>query len=57
MHPIEKYIELEQYKWVPDAMVWETERTIILKVSNIDKFMTIDNLNETDFYYLRMRIN
>jgi hypothetical protein len=54
---IEKYIELEQYKWFPDAMFWETEETIILKVSNIDECGTTDKLKETDFYYLRMRIN
>ena len=54
---LQKYIELEQYKWFPDAMFWETENTIILKVSNIDKCVTIDNLKEIGYYYLRMRIN
>ena len=55
---IEKYIELDQQIWAPIEMFWETEKAIILRVADTKK---LDNENgvrkETDFYYLRLKIN
>ena len=55
---IKKYIELDQQIWAPTEMFWETGKAIILKVANTKQF---DNENgvpkDTDFYYLRLKIN
>lgn len=52
-----KHLELDQQIWAPDDFVWETENSLILKVAAVDKFMNENGMpNESDFYYLRLRI-
>jgi len=52
-----KHLELDQQIWVPDEFVWETDNSLILKVSEVEKFMNENGQpNENDYYYLRLQI-
>ena len=54
---ISKYLELDQQIWVPVDFVWETDRSLIMKVADIDKYMNENGrTNDSDFYFLRLRI-
>lgn len=54
---IVKHLELDQQIWAPDDFVWETDNSLILKVSAVDKCMNDNGQpNENDFYYLILRI-
>ena len=54
---LRKYLELDQQIWVPEDFVWETDNTIILKVAAVEKYLNKNGqLNEKDFYYLKLRL-
>ncbi len=55
---LSKHLELDQQIWAPDDFVWESDNSIILKVAAVDKYMNESGQpNETDFYYLRLKIH
>jgi len=54
---ISKYLELDQQIWVPVDFVWETDKSLIMKVADIDKYMNENGrTKDSDFYFLRVRI-
>ncbi|MCU0421438.1 MAG: hypothetical protein MUC81_01410 [Bacteroidia bacterium] len=54
---LSKYLELDQQIWVPDDFVWETDNSLILKVIEVDNYLTESGVrNENDYYYLRLRL-
>jgi hypothetical protein len=54
---LSKYLELDQQIWCPIDFVWETDNSLLLKVVPIDKFWeSNDEVNETDYYYLRINL-
>jgi hypothetical protein len=54
---LSKYLELDQQIWAPDDFVWETDNSLFLKVFSVDKYWdTNGQLNENEFYYLRLRL-
>jgi hypothetical protein len=54
---ISKHLELDQQIWAPADFCWETDNSLILKVTAIDKYMNENGQpNENNFYYLRLKI-
>jgi hypothetical protein len=54
---ISKHLELDQQIWAPDDFYWETNNSLILKVTAVDKYMNENGQpNEKDFFYLRIKI-
>jgi hypothetical protein len=54
---LSSYFELNQQIWVPVDFVWETDNSLILKVSAVDKYLTENGQpNYTDFYYLKLNL-
>lgn len=54
---LSSYFELNQQIWVPVDFVWETDNSLILKVSTVDKYLSENGQpNSTDFYYLRLTL-
>lgn len=52
--PISKYFELDQLEWVPMDFVWESGKSLILKVVSVDAFMdSREELKDEDYYYLK----
>jgi hypothetical protein len=54
---LSKYLELDQQIWVPEDFVWETDNSLILKVTGVDNYLNEnEQTKEKDFYYLRLRL-
>ena len=54
---LSKYVELDQQIWVPSYVVWESDNSVILKVSDLEKYLNEEGQpNENDYYYLRLRL-
>ena len=54
---LSSYFELNQQIWVPVDFVWETDNSLILKVSAVDKYLNENGQpNYTDFYYLKLSL-
>lgn len=52
---LKKCIELDQAIWTPIDLVWESDNSFILKVVNIDKYLTNEGEpNTKDAYCLRV---
>ncbi len=52
---ISQFLELDQLVWVPMEFVWETEKSLILKVISVEA-LTSGKPNSADYYYLRLKI-
>lgn len=54
---ITKYLELDQQIWAPDDFVWETDYSLLLKITSVENYMNEGRQpNQKDFYYIRLRI-
>ncbi|NEU06840.1 hypothetical protein GZH53_00815 [Flavihumibacter sp. R14] len=54
---ISKYLELDQQIWAPDDFVWETDYSLLLKITAVENYMNESRQpNQKDFYYIRLRI-
>ncbi|OYU82865.1 MAG: hypothetical protein CFE24_13925 [Flavobacterium sp. BFFFF2] len=52
---LHKYLELNQEIWVPDDFVWESDNSIIIKVSSVENYMKENGQpKEKDFFYLKL---
>lgn len=52
-----KHIEINQQIWIPEDLVWESDNSLLLKVTLVEKYNNKGGqLNESDFYYLRLKI-
>jgi len=55
-----KIIEIDQQVWVPEALVWESENTFLIKTTSVeDYWKAVDDGKKPpkDFTYLRLKIN
>lgn len=54
---LSSYLDLNQQIWVPDDFVWESDNSLILRVTSVGSFLDSNGQpNEKDFYYLRLRL-
>jgi hypothetical protein len=51
-----KYFEIDQNKWIPFDLCWESDNTIILKVIEAEKFEFFSSEKESEYSYLRLSI-
>ena len=54
---ISKYLELDQQIWAPVDFAWETDYSLLLKITPVENFMNEGRQpSQKDFYYTRLRI-
>lgn len=52
------WLEIDQQVWAPEDVVWETEKTLLLKVFSVDKiWKSKGEIKNNDYYYLRLTLN
>lgn len=51
-----KYFEIDQDKWIPFKIYWESEKSLIVQVVEKEKFDYFSSNKQPEYSYLRVNI-